>query len=140
MAPQLISLCVSLLLLGLLLFLFSVERRRGVRFLSGVRSHIDFTLLKIRHSWNVGIRNWGRYFLRQVIHYFFHTMLTGTIHGLTALEERLKTVARTNRALARKSERERSTLNKLEEVALHKLEVSLTEEEKRIRRQKSLEG
>jgi hypothetical protein len=140
MITPLISLFASLLLLGLTLILFSFERKRGLRFLTGFRSHLDFNLLKLRHTWNVGIRNWGRYFIRQVIHYFFHTLLTGTINGLTALEERLKTVARTNRALARKSERERSSLNKLEEVALHKLEVALTEEEKRIRRKQSLEG
>jgi len=117
-----------------------VEERRGVRFLGSFRSHVDFRLLKIRHSWNIGIRNWGRYFIRQVIHYFFHTLLTSAITALAAIEDRLRSVARTNRALARKSEKERTSMNKLEEIAIHKMEVTLTDEEKRIRKQKSIEG
>ncbi len=135
-----VSLIASSVALILVVGLFSHEQRRGVRYLGSTRAHTDFRLLKIRHAWNIGIRNWGRYFIRQVIHYFFHTLLTGTIHGLVALEDRLKSVARTNRALARKSEKERTSMNKLEEVALHKMEVTLTDEEKRVRRQKSLEG
>jgi hypothetical protein len=49
-------------------------------------------------------------------------------------------MARSNRMLAKKSDKERTQRNKLEEVALHKLEVALTEEEKRIRKRQSIEG
>ena len=74
------------------------------------------------------------------MHYFLHTSLTGTIASLSVLVDRLRTIAQTNRTLAKKSDQERSQMNKLEEVALHKIEVALTEEEKRVRRRKSLEG
>lgn len=136
----LISLIGSTIILALCIFLFRYEQSRGARFLSNVRAHIDFHLLKIRHSWNIGVRYWGRYFVRQVIHYIFHTFLTGLIKGLRVLEERLKLVVRSNRALARKSETERTSMNILEEVALHKLEVALSEEEKKRKKQESLEG
>jgi hypothetical protein len=89
---------------------------------------------------NVRLRTWGRYFIRQIIHYFVHTFLTGVVGGLSRIEKSLTAIARSNRALARTSERERSSMSKLEEVALHKMEVALTDEEKRIRRKKSLEG
>jgi hypothetical protein len=140
MLTPLISLVATSIALILFTTLTSHEARRGVRYFGSFRSHVDFYLLKVRHSWNVGIRNWGRFFVRQIIHYFFHTMLTGTIKSLTVIEDRLRSVARTNRALARKSEKERTSKNKLEEIALHKLEMTLTDEEKRIRKQKSLEG
>lgn len=140
MTTPLISLIVSSTALALVVMLFSHETRRGARYLHTMRAHVDFWLLKVRHTWNVGVRNWGRYFIRQIIHYFFHTLLTGTINSLAIIEERLRSVARTNRVLARKSEKERTSMNKLEEIALHKMEVTLTEEEKRIRKQQSLEG
>ncbi len=140
MIIPIVSLVASSVALVLVAAFFSHEQRRGVRYIDSIRAHTDFRLLKMRHAWNVGIRNWGRYFVRQVIHYFFHTLLTGTIQGLVALEDRLKSVARTNRALSRKSEKERTSTNRLEEIALHKMEVTLTDEEKRIRKQKSLEG
>lgn len=139
MATPLIALLSSSVVVLLITLLFRAETRRGVRYLDGFRSHLDFWLLRIRHMFNVRLRNWSRYFIRQIIHYFLHTVLTGAIHTLDGLEEKLKTVARSNRALAKKSDRERTQLNKLEELALHKLEMSLTEEEKRIRRQRSLE-
>lgn len=140
MPTPLTSLIVSLIILTVFVLLFAHENRRQRRYLGGLRAHIDFWLLKIRHWWNVGMRTWGRYFIRQIIHYFLHTFLTGTIASLSVLVDRLRTIARTNRTLAKKSDQERSQMNKLEEVALHKLEVALTEEEKRIRRRKSLEG
>ncbi len=140
MSTSLTSLAISFGILFVVVLFFAHERRRGKRYLDGLRTHVDFWLLKVRHWWNVGMRTWGRYFFRQIIHYFLHTFLTGIIASLTALVERLKSIARTNRTLAKKSDKERTEMNKLEAVALHKLEVALTEEEKRIRRKKSLEG
>lgn len=140
MTTPLLILIPSGFVLIVILCIFRVERTRGKRYFSGIRSHLDFLLLKVRHMFNVRLRNWSRYFIRQVIHYFLHTMLTGTIKSLDSVEEKLKTIARSNRAIAKKSDQERSQRNKLEEIALHKLEVSLTEKEKRIRRQRSLEG
>jgi hypothetical protein len=73
-------------------------------------------------------------------HYFLHTFLTGAIATLSGLEDKLRTTLRANRALAKRSDTERSEMNKLDEIALHKMEIALSEEEKRIRRRQSLEG
>ena len=140
MTPQITAVLVSAGALIVTLALFQSEERRGTRFFHTIRTHLDFWLLKIRHMFNVRLRAWGRYFIRQIIHYFVHTILTGAVHSLSQIEKGLTAVARSNRAIARKSERERSSMNHLEEVALHKIEMALTDEEKRIRRRKSLEG
>lgn len=140
MIDQIVLLSISSLVLLMLTLLFFAEQNRGRRFLGGLRSHFDFWLLKVRHMFNVRLRNWSRYFVRQIIHYFLHTVLTSAIALLDALEERLKMIARSNRVLAKKSDKERSQMNTLEEVALHKLEVALSEEEKRIRKRQSIEG
>ena len=137
--PLPIVLLSSVALIGIVL-LFLYERTRPKRFFDGIRSHIDFWLLKVRHTFNVRLRNWSRYFLRQIGHYFLHTTLTGTIRGLDSIEAKLKNIAHSNRTLAKKSDKERSQMNKLEEIALHKMEVALSEKEKRVRRQRSLEG
>ncbi len=140
MNDPLTAFITSAIVLGFVVILFRIERRRGRRFFGGLRSHVDFWFLKIRHVFNVRLRNWGRYFIRQVGHYFLHTFLTGAIATLSGLEERLRTTLRANRAFAKRSDKERSEMNKLDEIALHKMEVALSEEEKRIRRRKSLEG
>lgn len=140
MTPQLTAVLVSAGVLAVTLAIFSKEERRGKRYFENTRTHIDFWLLKIRHTFNVRLRAWGRYFVRQIIHYFVHTFLTGTLRGLAQIEKTITAIARSNKALAQKSERERSSTNKLEAIALHKMEVSLTEEEKRVRRKRSLEG
>ncbi len=131
---------VSCVLTFFLLILFRRERKKGQRVLGTMRSHIDFWILKIRHTVFVKFRPWSQYVLRQIIQYFFHTFLRGSIKALSVLEERLKVILRTNKSLAKNTEAERTVKNKLDEIALHKLEVALTEREKRIRRQKSLEG
>lgn len=140
MTPALTAVVISAGALLVVVVLFRSEERRGVRYFNGARTHIDFWLLKIRHMFNVRLRAWGVYFIRQIIHYFLHTFLTGIVRGLAGIEKTLMAIARSNRALARKSEQERTSKSKLEEIAIHKIEVALTEEEKRIRRRKSLEG
>jgi hypothetical protein len=140
MSDSFTAFIVSTIVLTFVVFLFRVEQGRGRRFFGGIRSHIDFWFLKVRHLFNVRLRSWSRYFIRQVGHYFLHTFLTGMIVSLSGLEERLRTTLRANRALAKKSDKERTEMNKLDEIALHKMEIALTEEEKRIRKKRSLEG
>lgn len=140
MTLQITAVLVSALALTATLMLFRAEERRGMRFFRGARTHVDFWLLKVRHTFNVRFRAWGRYFIRQIIHYFVHTTITGIVEWLARTEKTLAAIARSNRALARKSERERTSMNKLEEMAIHKMEMALTDEEKRVRRTKSLEG
>lgn len=140
MQNGLITLTLFLCVLVCLVVLYRIERARNARFLDTARSYLDFWILKVEHLVSVRFRSWGQYVLRQILQYFFHTLLRGGIRSLNALQERLKTVLRSNRTLAKKSDAERTEKNKLEEIALHKMEVALSEKEKRIRKQRSLEG
>ncbi len=140
MHPAFISLIASCGVLLILVFLFLKESRRGARFFEGGRVYLDFWILKVRHILGVRFRRWGQYMIRQVLQYLLHTFLRGTIESLALAEERLRGLLRSNRTLAKKSDVERTTKNKLEEIAIHKMEVALSEKEKRIRRQQSLEG
>lgn len=140
MPTPLLLLLVSGAVLIVLILVFRGEERRGERFFDRARTHVDFWILKLRHMVGVRFRTWGRYVIRQILQYLFHTLLRGSIRSLDVLEERLKDMLRRNKSLAKKSDIERTTKNKLEEIALHKLEVALTEKEKRIRKQQSIEG
>lgn len=140
MHMPLLSLLISSVILIVLVVVFRFEKNRGRRVVDRFRTYIDFWLLKIRHMILVRFRAWGTYMIRQVLQYLFHTLLRGSIRSLSALEGRLKAILRSNKTLAKKSDIERNTKNMLEEVALHKMEVALTEKEKRIRKQQSIEG
>ncbi len=140
MPLQYVLFATSFFVLVVLVVLFNREKKRGDRFLGGVRSHVDFWILKLKHTLFVQFRPWSQYVIRQIMQYLFHTFLRGIIRSLSSLEERLKFVLRTNKTLAKKTEAERTVRNKLDEIALHKLEVALSEKEKRIRRKNSLEG
>lgn len=140
MERALLTLLVTSVILGACIFLLRSEEKRGERFLERFRAHADFWVLRVRHSSSVRMRLWSTYVIRETLQYFFHTILRGSIGTLRVLEERLKSILRRNRSLAKKSDIERKERNTLEELALHKMEVALSEKEKRIRRQKSLEG
>jgi hypothetical protein len=140
MGEPLFILFLSLGAIFALTFLFSLERKRGRRLFAFTREHIDYWLLKIGHAFLKFYRGTGRNVVRQIAHYFFHTMLMGVLAFLERGEKRVKHLMRSNKTLAKKSEREGATRNKLEEIALHKMEVALSDEEKRRHREKSLHG
>lgn len=131
---------ISSILFVVLVSLFHVERVQGKRVFSHARGHLDFWVLKLEHAILRLWRGAGKDIVRQILHYFFHTILMGIIRSIRTLEMNLKTLVRSNKKMAKKSERERVERNKLEEVALHKMEVALTEEEKRRHRERVLNG
>lgn len=131
MLVQILSVLVSGCVVCGLVFLFRYEATRGARFGSRFRAHFDFYVLKMRHTFHTRIRGKTRFIFKQILHYFVHTFLTGIIHLLARTERYLKNLVHSNKTFAKRSEHERKTRNKLEEVALHKMEVALTDEEKR---------
>jgi hypothetical protein len=140
MSDALTAVFLSLAAVLLLEFLFRVERAWGRRFFSFAREHLDYYLLKIAHAFLKFYRSLSRDVLRQIVHYFFHTLLKRILELLGATERKVKDIMRSNRSFAKRSEHERATRNKLEEIALHKMEVALTDEEKRRHKEKSLHG
>lgn len=136
----LLGMSISGAIVLLLVFLYRYEARRGTRLYASLRVHIDFWILKMDHLFQKFFKRASRDIIRQVLHYFFHSIFSFVLMLLERIERGIKEVLRSNRSLARKSHRERTTRNKLEEIALHKMEVALSEEEKRKHKEKHLNG
>lgn len=119
--------------------LFMYEGKRGRRFGESFRERLDIAAVKI-HGWFGDI--WARIFrytLPQMFRFLWHRVLQCMLALLRSTENSLRNRMRHNKARARDYERTRSTLNKLEEIQIHKTKVALTEEEKREHLARSLE-
>lgn len=133
----LLASCVSVLTLsGLFLF----ERKRGTRIVPKLRQDADYFVLRLGHALHRAVEYVTVHLIRQVGHYMFHLVLSKVLNVTHALERALRSVMRTNKTLARTAERERASRTKLEEVALHKMEVALSEKERAIRKERALNG
>ncbi len=130
----------SLVTALLLVVLFRIEGKRGVRYADTLRRHADFFVLKAAHAFHATLRYVGGSALRQILHYLFHSVLSVILEFIKQCESGLRNMIRSNRTIARNAERESATLNKLEEIALHKVASALTEEEKKAHREKVLSG
>ncbi len=140
MSAPLTGFLISGFFVVMLVLLFRIERNRGRRFLEYARGRADFAILKVEHSVRMFVGALSGGVVRQTLHYLFHAALTAVLSFLRGIENRVKDVSRTNRALAKRSQRERTTRNMLDEIALHKIEVALSEEEKKRHREKHLNG
>lgn len=134
------GLIVSSVLGFILIMLFRHEYKKGRRFADKARRHADFLVLKISHSFHKGLQYVGRDALRQTFHYVFHTILFLVLKLIKQCENGLRNAIRSNKTIARNAERESATLSKLEEIALHKIATTLTEEEKKAHKDKTLQG
>ncbi len=132
----LISLGVSVFLV----FLFRIEATRGSRFAERLRVYADVLVLRVTRGLHNFVSFIGTDFIRQIFHYFFHKMLKLGLALLQGGEEYVRTMMRVNKTLAKNAERQSATRTKLEEIALHKAETALTEEEKKAHRDKMLGG
>ncbi len=132
------AVCTSITVL--LVLFFAYEMREGVRFGKNIRLHFDFYVLKASHFIRHFIRLISADLLRQIMHYTFHTLLGAILFALKYGERRIHDIQRANRQRARTSRVERTTRNKLDEIAEHKIAVALSEEEKRHRKEKHLLG
>ena len=134
------GLVVSSVLGFILIMLFRHEYKKGRRFADKTRRHADFLVLKVSHSFHKGLQYVGRDALRQTFHYVFHTILFLVLKLIKQCENGLRNAIRSNKTIARNAERESATLSKLEEIALHKIATTLTEEEKKAHKDKTLQG
>lgn len=134
------GLITSALVTLILSSLFTYEEKRGARFFERLRSHADVTVLRVLHAMEKTLRYIGKDFVRQLVRYFFHTVLRATLALTEWSEVRIKSAITTNRNLAKNAEREHAARSKLEELTLHKAEHALNEEEKRAHKDKVLEG
>lgn len=135
-----VGLCVSALSVLFLSMLFRYEKKRGERFLEHTRMRADVLVLKGVHYLHSALHYAGKDFFRQVMHYLLHSLLRSLLDFMVRTEKAVRNAMRINKTLAKRAERESVTRTKLEEVALHKVESALTEDEKRIRKEKMLQG
>jgi hypothetical protein len=102
--------------------------------------HADVLVLRVTRGFHTLIVFIGTDFIRQIFHYLFHKILKSGLALLKGAEQYLRTMMRVNKTLAKSAERQSATRTKLEEIALHKAENALTEEEKRAHKDKMLGG
>ena len=140
MSSVLIGLCVSALLVVVLCVFFRHEHIRGVRYGEHIRARADLFVMKVEYNTHKVLRYIARDLVKQLGHYSFHTLLSATLALMTRGEKWLRNVMRVNKTLAKNAEPESTTRTKLEELALHKAEHALTEEEKKHHRDRSLNG
>jgi len=140
MTVPILGVVISSVFVGALSLLFRHEKKRGARFLPGVRSFLDdlvyrFEAFRLRCAEYIG----GDIF-RQVAHYIFHQTLTVVLNFLRRVETRVQSALRRNISFAHKLDGAKRERNKLDEIAEHKLSVALSDEEKKAHKEKSLEG
>jgi hypothetical protein len=135
-----LGLIISGILVIVYIVLLRYEAKHSMRFLLRARAYADFYVLKCMFFVHRMLRLMGKDTLLQVGHYVFHTLLRSVLHIVRSSEDALRNMMRVNKTLAKRAEKESVTQSKLEAIALHKAETALTEEEKRERREKILEG
>ena len=131
---------VSVSLVLIFIFLFRFEERKGVRLFEHIRKHADFFVLKTAYTYNEFVRFLRKDFFQQTLHFSFHMVLRYILQCMVWAEKMVRRIMRKNKIIAKNAERESTTLSKLEEIALHKIESALTEEEKNAHREKILQG
>ena len=135
-----IGLLTSVLLLVFSVTLFRFESTRKLRFIDGVRTRLDFLVLRLLHKLHIVTQVYLKRFLRRFGHFLVHSVLAGILSLVRLFEQRITHFMRINRTRAVRGEKKSNERNKLEEIALHKLEVSLTDEEKQKRKDIELQG
>jgi hypothetical protein len=123
-----------------LMALFWYEERKGMRFADQARLRFDYVVVTVSVYCKNTLRFVSKDFLQQTFHYLLHTILKYSALGIGKIEQGIRKMMHVNKTIAKKAERESTTRSKLDEVALHKVATALTEEQKRVRKEKSLLG
>ncbi|MBI4086374.1 hypothetical protein HY416_00105 [Candidatus Kaiserbacteria bacterium] len=122
----------------LLLTLFRAERRRGMRYASGVRVLFDRSLEDAQIRWKDAYRRLMGHTVRQSVRYLFHRILTSLLRRLGRLEAFLWSAVHINRRRANRAEE--SPSSHFSAIAEHKRETELSEEERQQKRDEALNG
>jgi hypothetical protein len=150
MSTSLITVLASGITALFLISLFSIERKRGVRFGEALRSLFDRVLGGLKRGMVRRLPEVNTAFFQELIHFITHLILSKTLGFLRSLESLTLTVVRFNRKQALKLRRKaqvseevvRTTdvVTSLQAVVDHKKAVELTEKQKEKRKNAALEG
>lgn len=139
MSAPLIGFLISGGILAGLFALFQFEARRGARVLARVRENFDELCVRTgRLSARVG-RYVSRDIIRQTVLYLFHIILTLVLQLVRTLERYVHIVQRFTHAHAHRAREERRQRTIFDEIAEHKASVTLSETERRKKKQTMLE-
>lgn len=140
MSEYVIGFFVSVVTCIFLLMLFRYEEKRQMRFLGYARTRLDYTVIsttvRIHYFFDVV----GRDSVRQIFHYLLHSFLKLVLLLTRQWDKAVRNMIRANKTIAQNAERDRTTRNTLEELAIHKIQNALTEEQKKKHKHKMLEG
>lgn len=129
---------VSLGVLLLLVIFFRFEDKRGRRVvLSGVRNSIDDAVLLSSNAIGSFFETIGSRGTRIVMHFIIHNVLKTILRLLEKSESGITRLLHSNRRKAHVI-RESTARTHLHEIADHKVETALTDEEKRKKKTESL--
>lgn len=135
-----VGLVASAVLSILFILFFRFESRRGIRVGERARIRLDFIVLDFAHKVHIATQEYLKRFLKQLGHFIVHSILAGILRLLRSVEKNISHVMRINKTRANRTEKRNAERNKLEEIALHKLETALTEEEKQKHKEAVLRG
>lgn len=120
----------SVVVLVLLTGIYTLEDIRNRRIvLVRLRESFDIILQRIAVKLGNGKSFFTHGFMRLMLHYGAHTILKRLLTTLRRMESRVEELVRKNRRVA-KDIRAAKVKNHLDEIAQHKQEVALSEEEK----------
>lgn len=130
MTTALMYLGGSTLLLIILGLFYSFEDRRGSRvLLVGLRGLVDSFLLSIQgflsHTWDKFVTR----FVKLLFHYGAHQLLKQVLQSVRRFESKIEEMLKRNKAVAREINGKK-THTHLDDIAAHKEESALTEEQK----------
>lgn len=133
-----IGIVVSALTTFLLVLLFKKEASEGRRVGAPLRRRFDFLVIKLEYHIGRLLGFIGSDVSRQVVHYCFHAFLLRTSRILVYVEQKIERLLRSNRMLARKARRERSTRTVLDQIVEHRKATAFTDEERQRHKDEAL--
>lgn len=129
----------SVAVLALLIVIYSIEDSKGERvFLRTFRGMLDRGILAIIAAFGTATRFFTHSFMRLLLHYGLHTILSRLLNTLRDMEKKVEELVRKNKRVAKAIRAAKSSRSHLHEVAEHKQAVALSEEEKERLRSKNI--
>ena len=116
------------------------EEERGYRFFEQVRIRIDFLAVRIHNWMGHQMPHLDNQFLRQLFHYLTNKVLSVLLGAIKRIEKFVLRAIQFNRQKAKKARTLYAHNSHLGEIAEHKKNASLSEEEKHARREAALNG
>lgn len=139
LAPLALTFITAGVTLGVIVLL-KKEEERGVRFCEHVRARFDRSASRVQHWIDEHVPQLDNQFLRQLFHYLTNKVLATFLELIKRVEGFVLRAIQFNKQKAQKARMRHVEGSHWGEIADHKRKSSLSEEEKRIRKEAALNG